>query len=412
MSISIERIRADIAAIAAFTETPGAGATRPTFSDAWRGARDYVIEQVKLAGCAVRVDAFGNVHARPSSLPWDARAWLCGSHIDTVPNGGDYDGVAGIVVALEIIRAHPYAPVELIIFAEEEGPTFGLGMLGSRAWVGELSAEQFADTSPHARPPKLRNKFGQNYLEAGAAHGVDPANFQRDRINPAHYRGLIEVHIEQGPSMWKNDQRVAIVRAIAGRKQFRGKLMGVANHAGSTPMEGRSDALAAAATLILQFEGLALGLSSDAVMTVGRLECEPNAVNVIPSTVRFTLDFRAPDNAILAEGHRKIDELLQQVCHKRLIGANFGPTEDQPAIAMNAELCTALSTAAMKHLKQPAPVTISGALHDSAILAPHIPTAMVFVASKDGISHNPAEFSRVEDIALATKIVDDVVRAV
>src|SRR5438094_2759439 len=139
MSISAPRIQSDIAAIARFTETPGAGATRPTFSDAWRQARDYVIDRTERAACSVRIDAFGNVHARPANLPWDKPAWLCGSHIDTVPNGGDYDGVTGIVVALEIVRADPSAPVELIIFAEEEGPTFGLGMLGSRAWTGEVS---------------------------------------------------------------------------------------------------------------------------------------------------------------------------------------------------------------------------------------------------------------------------------
>src|SRR3989442_1576903 len=140
--ISTDRISSDIQAIARFTETPGAGATRPTFSDTWRQARDYVIEQAKAIGCQIRIDAFGNVHARPATLAWDKPAWLCGSHIDTVPHGGHYDGVTGIVVALEILRTDPSAPVELVIFAEEEGPTFGLGMMGSRGWVGELTDEQ------------------------------------------------------------------------------------------------------------------------------------------------------------------------------------------------------------------------------------------------------------------------------
>ena len=195
----------------------------------------------------MRIDAFGNVHARPSTLLWDTPAWLCGSHIDTVPHGGDYDGVAGIVVALEILRADPSVPVELIIFAEEEGPTFGLGMMGSRGWVGELTDEQLTN---------LRNKSGQNYLEAGAPHGVDPAHFARDRINPAHYHGLIEVHIEQGPGMWKNDQPIAIVprdrRAeaislhVARRREPRGFDIDVRS----------SRCAGGAATLILQFEGI------------------------------------------------------------------------------------------------------------------------------------------------------------
>jgi allantoate deiminase len=401
MSISVERIRSDIAAIARFTETPGAGATRPTFSDAWRQARDYVVDQAKRAGCDVRIDAFGNLHARPSTLTWDKPAWLCGSHIDTVPNGGDYDGVAGIVVALELLRADPSAPVELVIFAEEEGPTFGLGMLGSRAWVGEISSDQLS---------KLRDKAGQNYLEAGAPCGVDPDAFSCDRINPAHHRGLIEVHIEQGPGMWKNGQPIAIVRAIAGRKQYRCTLRGVANHAGSTSMTDRHDALIGAATLILQFEGIARGISPDAVMTVGRIHCKPNAVNVIPEDVEFTIDFRAPEEDLLDEGHARIEEQVKNVATKRGLKYELLQTEDQPAVAMSEEICRALSSAAAKHLAQAAPITVSGALHDSAILAPHVPTAMVFVASKDGISHNPAEFSRVEDIALAAEIVHDVVK--
>src|SRR5205814_6188647 len=137
--------RSDIEAIARFTESLGAGASRPTFSEPWRAARDYVIEQAKSAGCKVRIDAAGNVHARPEALPWDAQAWLCGSHIDSVPHGGDYDGVAGVIVALEILRADPSATLELVIFAEEEGTTFGLGMLGSRCWIGELSSDRLAN---------------------------------------------------------------------------------------------------------------------------------------------------------------------------------------------------------------------------------------------------------------------------
>src|SRR5689334_9623966 len=158
MPVRVERIRADIEAIARCTATPGAGATRPTFSQAWADARTYVIAQAQAAGCEVRTDAAGNVHARPAALGWDAPAWLVGSHIDTVPHGGDYDGVAGVVVGLELLRSAnedgvQRIPVELIIFAEEEGPTFGLGMLGSRAWTGDVSAEQLF---------QLRNAEGHN----------------------------------------------------------------------------------------------------------------------------------------------------------------------------------------------------------------------------------------------------------
>src|SRR3954470_4707453 len=195
MPITVNRIRTDIEAIARCTATPGNGATRPTFSPAWAEARTYVIVQAEAAGSGVRTDAAGNVHARPACLGWETPAWLVGSHIDSVPNGGDYDGVAGVVVAMELLRsaredAIDALPVELIAFAEEEGPTFGLGMLGSRAWVGELSAEQLG---------ALKNSAGQTYLEAGAPYGVEAAKLSADRIDPKRYRGLLEVHIEQGP---------------------------------------------------------------------------------------------------------------------------------------------------------------------------------------------------------------------
>src|SRR5437763_784921 len=201
MPITVERIRHDIEAIARFSETPGGGASRPTFAQAWRQARVYVIDQAKGAGRAIRIDASGNCHARPAS--------------------------------------------------------------------------------------------------------------------PAGHRGFSEVHIEQGPAMWKRNERFAIVRAIAGRRQYRCTLFGVANHAGSTPMNDRHDALVGAATLILQFEGLARGLSPETVMTVGRIQCEPNAVNVIASKVEFALDFRSPANEILTDGQARIEEQVKSVCSRR-----------------------------------------------------------------------------------------------
>src|SRR4051812_45873606 len=281
MSVSVDRIRADIEAIARFTATQGAGATRPTFSPAWGAARAYIVTQAEAAGCEVRTDAAGNVHARAKSLGWEIPAWLVGSHIDTVPHGGDYDGVAGVVVGLELLRSArkdgiDSLPVELIVFAEEEGPTFGLGMIGSRAWVGELSADRLGE---------LRNAAGQTYPEAGSSFGVDAARLAEDRIRPERYLGLIEVHIEQGPGMWRRDERLAVVRAIAGRRQYRVALTGEANHAGATAMSDRKDALVGAAEVVCQLETLARELSPDAVATAGRLVVAPNAVNVIPQRV-------------------------------------------------------------------------------------------------------------------------------
>ena len=155
---------------------------------------DYIIQQAHSANCQTRVDAFGNLHARPKSIPWDKPVWLSGSHIDSVPTGGKFDGVAGIVAPLEILRTNNKLPLELIIFAEEEGTTFGLGMLGSRTWTGDLTADDLSN---------IQNASNQNYLQAGESCGVLPAEFQKQKFSPKNYLGLIEIHIEQGPSLWK-----------------------------------------------------------------------------------------------------------------------------------------------------------------------------------------------------------------
>jgi allantoate deiminase len=404
MAISVERIRADIEAIARCTETPGKGATRPTFSRAWSEARAYVIAQAEAAGCDVRTDAAGNVHARPKALGWNERAWLVGSHIDSVPHGGDYDGVAGVVAGLELLRSRrehgiDAVPVELIVFAEEEGPTFGLGMLGSRAWVGELVAGQFGD---------LRNQTGQTYLEAGKPFGVDPSRLEGDRFRSEHYLGLIEVHIEQGPGMWRRDQPLAVVTAIAGRRQAHVIVRGEANHAGATAMSDRKDALAGAAACILGLEMFVRDLGKGAVLTVGRIENHPNAVNVVPDRVEFTIDFRCGDTPTVETALFPMRGLIEDTCRRRGLTCDVLTSECIPARPMDAKLVEAIS--AIGGGGGGLPTTVSGALHDSAVLAPHLPTVMLFVPSKDGISHNPAEFSRVEDIAAAAQVVERLVR--
>ena len=394
MPINPKRIAQDIETIAAFNESkPAIGFSRPTFFKSWRSARDYVMAQADAAGCKTRIDAFGNVHARPRKLDWGGHVWLSGSHIDSVPTGGKFDGVVGVVCPLEVLRvaheAGQIVPLELIIFAEEEGTTFGLGMIGSRLWTGDATADSIQS---------FNNSNGLNYLQAGDAHGVKPGNFSVDRFNPSHYRGLVEIHIEQGPALWEQRAPVAVVAAISGRQQYMVELKGVANHAGSTPMNHRCDALVMAARIILDLERMAGELSDHTVATVGRIECHPNAINVIPGQVRFTIDLRSPSADDLFDGHNLIEQLIRNSAARE---ASFTKTEEQPVVEMNAPLVARLSRLAGDKI----PTVVSGALHDAAILAPHLPTAMLFIPSREGISHNPAEFSRIEDIVAATQLL-------
>lgn len=399
-----KRLARDIDTIAGFTVTdPETGYSRPTFSRAWRKARDYVIREAEAAGCSTRVDAAGNVHARRAGLGWDVPAWLCGSHIDSVPTGGKYDGVVGVVTALEVLRTAPDAPLELIVFAEEEGTTFNLGMLGSRAWTGTIGPGELG---------ALRNAEGNSYLSAGADHGVDPKRLAAERIAPHRYRGHIEVHAEQGPALWKAGEPLAVVTGINGRRQYACVLTGVANHAGSTKMSDRRDALAGATEGIGFLETLGRELDREVdhtVITVGCLEAAPNALNVIPGRVRFSIDFRSPSDEVLQRGEERLRAGLLRIASARGLDIEIVCTEQLPVVPMDAGMCDMLRGAA-RRLDLRLPDAKSGALHDTAILAPFLPCAMLFVASRDGISHNPAEFSRMEHIALATRVLVEAFR--
>jgi len=406
MPISAERIQNDIAAIARFTETPGSGATRPTFSAAWRQARDYVASQLEAIACKVRIDAAGNLHARPTAISWEGPAWLSGSHLDTVPNGGDYDGVAGVVAALEVLRAAREdlkiaAPLELIVWAESEGATFGMGMLGSRLVVGEITAEQLAT---------LKNAQERDYLQAGAAHGVDPAKLPTDRLKAHTIVGVVEVHVEQGPGLWKEDIRAACVSSVSARRQYRCEMIGMANDAGATSMRDRLDALAGAAEVIVTLEKLAMDMGHNSVITVGQITNLPNATNVVPQRVTFTIDFRCPMMTLLASGDQSIRRTVESIAQRRRLEVVLDVTESQPMVELDPRVCAKMRRSADARGIEVVSDATSGDLHDAAILAPHVPTAMLFIPSRDGISHSPDEFTRIEDIATAATILMETVR--
>jgi hydantoinase/carbamoylase family amidase len=275
-------------------------------------------------------------------------------------------------------------------------------MLGSRAWTGTLDAGQLA---------AVRNTLGQNYLEAGASYGVDPQRLTAECIQPQCYRGLIELHAEQGLSLWNSKQSVAVVTGINGRRQFFVTVQGVPNHAGSTHMPQRRDALAGAAEMIVALEQLGNQLHQQlpaSVITVGWITCEPNGLNIIPGAVRFSIDFRVSTDDMLESGETQLRELISQIAKGRELACQIERTEILPAMPLDAGVCQCIRNAAAKR-GIPLAEAASGALHDAAIIAPFVPTAMIFVASRDGISHNPAEFSRLEDISVAAQLLADVV---
>lgn len=395
MKVSAERLERDVETIASFSECPPeVGYSRPTFSPPWAEACDYVIGEAARAGCVHRRDAHGNLHFRRRDSGWEKRLWLTGSHIDSVPSGGKYDGVTGIVCGLELLRCG--MELELIVFAEEEGTTFGLGMLGSRSWTGALTVEELSG---------VRNRHGENYLEAGVRFGVRPEAMAAERLDPSRYHGFFEVHPEQGLSLWNRGIAVAAVDRINGRRQYTVKVKGQGNHAGSTRMPERKDALAGAAEMVCSIEELGQTLADTldyTVMTVGRLDVTPNALNVIASEVDFTIDFRAQTDEMLEEGNAGLRGRIEGIAAKRGLPVTLTTTEVQPPAPLDGGLIGRLNAAA-ETCGLPFHRVPSGALHDAAIVAPFLPTAMLFVASRDGISHHPTEYSRIEDLVAATR---------
>jgi hydantoinase/carbamoylase family amidase len=403
MPIKPARISRDIDTLAVFSESAASiGFSRPTFSKPWRQARDYIIAQAEAAGCKTRIDAFGNVHARPKKFDWGGNVWLSGSHLDSVPTGGKFDGVVGVVCALEVLRvgheAGKIIPLELMVFAEQQGSTFGTGTpgsgaIGSRLWTGDADIDLVQS---------LKNKAGQNYFQDGEPHGVRPAAFAADRLDPSHYRGMIEIHIEQGPGMWRQGTPIGVVAAIAGRQQYTVELKGEPNHAGSTAMSMRCDALTAAARVILDLERMAGELSEHMIATVGRIECQPNLIDIIPGSVKFSVDLRSPSADDLYEAHNRLAQMIRQSAAN---DATFIKTEEQPVVEMDVDLVGEL----LQICGEKTPTVISGISHDAGVVAPHLPTAMLFVSSRDGITNHPAEFSRIEDIAVAATVLGKLV---
>jgi allantoate deiminase len=366
MSSLAERVIACCRGIALCTEEPG-GTTRTFLSPPMRDVHRILGEWMRGLGMQVRVDAAGNLRG----LHGDPRAprLLIGSHLDTVPNAGAFDGILGVVMGVAMVEARPRMAVEVVGFSEEEGVRFGLPFIGSRALVGSLDLA--------AADPGI--------AEAIREFGLDPAGLADARLAPETV-GYLEFHIEQGPVLESLDLPLGVVDAIAGQSRFTLTFEGKANHAGTTPMALRNDALVAAARWICEVERYAAE-TPGLVATVGSVKVEPNAVNVIPGRVRASLDVR-----------HGLDAVRQEAVRALLAGAggSYEQHLDQPAVRMDAGL-TAVLAAAVPGAR----MVTSGAGHDAMILAPYVPSAMLFLRSPGGISHHPDETVLVGDVEAA-----------
>jgi allantoate deiminase len=357
---------------------------------------------MQAAGLAAEIDAAGSVIGRLGTPQPGRPAVIVGSHIDSVVDAGRYDGPLGValgIVAAEVLRAEgPPCPLEVVAFGDEENVRFPTHLSTSSALAGRYDPAWL----------DRRDAAGVSLREALVAFGGDPDAIPALGRDPRNYRGYIEVHIEQGPLLEAKDLPVGIVSAINGITRARAAATGEAGHAGTVPMPMRRDALAAVAEMIGVAERIG-ATRTDTVATVGAAQVRPNAINVIPARVDFTLDARAPDDVVR---HTMVGDILAEweaIAAKRGVSLAVEPFMDSPATAMDPRLVGILEDA-VKASGIPPLRLASGAGHDAVAMAALCPAAMLFVRCKGGISHNPAESITVEDADVAARVLVDAVR--
>jgi allantoate deiminase len=386
-----EQVVARCKHLATFSERPDS-ICRTFLSEPMRDCHREITSWLKTVGAESTLDAAGNLRAvYPAAEPGATRL-LLGSHLDTVPNAGAYDGVLGVVIAVALLEALegqklPFA-VEIVGFSEEEGVRFGTPFIGSRALVGRLDDDLLSRLdADNVSVRKAIECFGLNPRE------IPRAGLSSDTL------AYLEFHIEQGPVLESLGVPLAAVEAIAGQTRTEFLFRGHANHAGTTPMHLRRDALAAAAEWIVAVERTAQN-TPDLVATVGRIESKPGAVNVIPAEARLSLDLRHKSDEIRSRASDLLLRQAQEIANRRSLSVRCDILLQQNAVALDAFLVAQIEEAIRK-AGCPGHRMVSGAGHDAMILAEKIPAAMIFLRSPGGISHDPAESVEIDDVAKA-----------
>jgi allantoate deiminase len=396
MDQAVTRIIEHCRELAAISDVEGE-TTRLFLSAATREAHALLIRWMREAGLETRVDDIGSVHGRRAATKPEAPTLLLFSHIDTVRDAGAFDGPLGVVLSIESIAALGYRPlpfhIEVIAFSEEEGVRFGFPFLSSLAATEQLTRAQLdlVDADGIAVSDALRN-FGLNPEALSQTAPLPPDSF-----------AALEVHIEQGPVLDAADEPLAVVEGIVGQSRLRFTFEGHANHAGTTPMALRNDALTAAAPWISEVERYATA-NAPLVATVGHVEVFPGAVNVVPGRVIATLDVRHPEDDVRLNAVAHLQEFAKKVADERGVRVVSEITSEQNTVQMDRRLTSTLLR--VVQLGGHAVRTMySGAGHDAMILAPHVPTTMLFLRSPGGVSHHPAEAVQEQDVSAALSAV-------
>ncbi|HDX8831758.1 MULTISPECIES: allantoate amidohydrolase [Klebsiella] len=395
MQQAAARVMARADELAAISETPDA-LTRVYLSPQHLEANQRAARWMTQAGMTVWQDSVGNICGRYEGEQEGAPAILLGSHLDTVRNAGRYDGMLGVLAAIEVVHGlHQQGrrlkqAIEIVGFCDEEGTRFGITLLGSRGITGTWPESWLAQTDAD----------GVSVAQAMVLAGLDPARIHLAARRPEEIAAYLELHIEQGPCLEQEGLALGVVEAINGARRLNCRFTGEAGHAGTVPMSHRKDALAAAAEWMVRVEILTREQGGNRVATVGTLRCAPGAVNVIPGDVTLTLDIRGPHDQPL---DALLDTLLneaQAIASRRQLRFSAEEFYRIAATACDSGLQQVLSEAVQA--VQGRSLTLpSGAGHDAIAMAERWPSAMLFVRCKGGISHHPAESVTADDVALA-----------
>ncbi|HYH32060.1 MAG TPA: Zn-dependent hydrolase [Pseudonocardia sp.] len=396
----MEQLVTDLGRIGA---QPGGGLVRFAYDDAWRAANALVARWMSEAGLQVRTDAVGNVFGRLPGTEGGPTV-LTGSHIDTVRHGGAYDGALGVLAGLAALEAlvrtcgRPRKPLEVVALCEEESSRFAADFLGSRAMLGTIGPNE---------PDTLRDADGCTLADAMRGAGLDPGAIPTARRTDVG--AFVELHIEQGRVLYDEGTRIGVVSAITGLHWLDVTVTGRADHAGTTPMDLRLDAMQGAAEMTGAVTALVEAEGRPAVATCGMWQVLPGGVNIVPEQVRFSIDLRHPDEATLRRLAGRIRDECARIATRRELRVALDDTKAVPPAPMDDRLQGLIGQAAEEHAVAARPIP-SGAGHDSQMWAPHVPTAMLFVPSVDGRSHCPEEFTSARDCAVGASVLASTLR--
>lgn len=381
-----------------YTATPNEGMTRYSYSPEDVKTRKYIKEKMAEYGLTVREDGLGNIFGKLEGKKEFAPSVLIGSHFDSVPHGGNYDGPAGVIAGLEVaalFQEHnikPTYPLEVIAMIEEEGSRFGGGLMGSRGINGLIGEEDF-----HT----IRDKDGISVIEAMQEAGLDPT-LPKHR-DPKTMKAFLELHIEQGPILEEENISIGVVDTIVGLTQFEVTIEGKAGHAGTTPMDRRSDALITAATIVSQLPKLAKAEGNGTVITTGQFAVYPNGSNVIPDKVIFSIDLRSGEEASIQRVMEKVKALIESYQKDGIKTSIEQQLYIQPK-ELSKEVRSSLKESTGKLGISSIPM-LSGAGHDAMVFSDYTEAGMIFIPSKDGLSHCPEEWSDLEHLAQGVDVL-------